>query len=322
MTRITTPFAARTTAAEVLAGVDLTGRRMIVTGGASGLGTETVRALAGAGAHVTIATRNPATAKAILEEFPRTDVAALDLADLGSVRAFCAQWDGPVDAIVANAGVMALPERQVNAQGWEMQLATNYLGHFALVTGLRTALRAAERARVVVVSSGAQLLAGFDFDDPQFERRTYDPMAAYAQSKTADVLLAVGISRRWADDGIRANACAPGTIHTNLSRHMDAATLQALGAMDADGDRLTPDFFKTPEQGAATSVLLAASPLLEGVTGRYFEDNQEAEVVEGGPGLMAGGPAAMANAVATWSVDPTAADRLWEYALTATRTAM
>jgi NAD(P)-dependent dehydrogenase (short-subunit alcohol dehydrogenase family) len=324
MTRITTPFAARATATEVLAGVDLTGRRMIVTGGASGLGTETVRALAGAGAHVTIATRNPATATAtaILKEFPRTDVAALDLADLESVRAFCAQWDGPVDAIVANAGVMALPERQVNAQGWEMQLATNHLGHFALVTGLRAALRSAERARVVVLSSGAQLMAGFDFDDPQFERRTYDPITAYAQSKTADVLLAVGISRRWADDGIRANACAPGMVHTNLSRHMDAATLQALGAMDADGNRLTPDFFKTPEQGAATSVLLAASPLLEGVTGRYFENNQEAEVVEGGPELMAAGPAAMTNAVATWSVDPTAADRLWEYALTATRPAM
>jgi NAD(P)-dependent dehydrogenase (short-subunit alcohol dehydrogenase family) len=319
MTRITTPFAARATAAEVLAGVDLTGRRVIVTGGASGLGAETVHALAGAGAHVTIATRNPATAKAVPEEFPRIDVAALDLADLGSVRAFCAQWDGPVDAIVANAGVMALPERQVNAQGWEMQLATNYLGHFALVTGLRAALRSAERARVVVVSSGAHLLAGFDFDDPQFERRTYDPITAYAQSKTAGVLLAVGISRRWAEDGIRANACAPGTIHTNLLRHMDAATLQALGFMDADGNRLTPDYFKTPEQGAATSVLLAASPLLEGVTGRYFEDNQEAEVVEGGPGIMAGGAEAMANVVAEWSVDPTAADRLWEYSLTATR---
>ena len=175
MTLITTPFAARATAAEVLAGVDLTGRRMIVTGGASGLGTETVRALAGAGAHVTIATRNPALAKPILDEFPNIEVAALDLADLESVRAFCAAWDGPVDALVANAGVMMIPERQVNAQGWEMQLATNYLGHFALVTGLRAALQAAERARVVVVSSGAQLLAGFDFDDPQFERRPYDP---------------------------------------------------------------------------------------------------------------------------------------------------
>jgi NAD(P)-dependent dehydrogenase (short-subunit alcohol dehydrogenase family) len=317
MTLITTPFTARATAAEVLTGVDLTGRHMIVTGGASGLGTETVRALAGAGAQVTIATRNPAIAKPIVEEFPETHVAALDLADLGSVRAFCAQWDGPVDAIVANAGVMMLPERQVNAQGWEMQLATNYLGHFALVTGLRAALRSAERGRVVMVSSGAQLLAGFDFDDPQFERRPYDPVTAYAQSKTADVLLAVGISRRWAGDGIDANACAPGLVHTNLSRHLDRATLQTLGAMDADGNVQTPDYYKTPEQGAATSTLLAASPLLEGVTGRYFEDNQEAELVEDGPALMAAGGLEAMTGVATWSVDPAAADRLWEYALTA-----
>jgi NAD(P)-dependent dehydrogenase (short-subunit alcohol dehydrogenase family) len=322
MTLITTPFAARATAAEVLAGVDLTGRRMIVTGGASGLGTETVRALAGAGAHVTIATRNPAIAKPIVDEFANTEVAALDLTDLESVRAFCAAWDGPLDALVANAGVMMLPEHQVNAQGWEMQLATNYLGHFALVTGLHAALKSAERARVVTVSSGAQLLMGFDFDDPQFERRPYDPLAAYAQSKAAVVLLAVGISRRWAQDGIHANSCAPGTIHTNLGRHLDTATLQMLGARDADGNVATPDYYKTPEQGAATATLLAASPLLEGVTGRYFEDNQEAGLVEDGPALMAaGGPEAMVG-VARSSIDPAAADRLWEYALTATRNAV
>ncbi|WP_329454095.1 SDR family NAD(P)-dependent oxidoreductase [Streptomyces sp. NBC_01497] len=317
MTRFRTHFGARATATEVLAGVDLTGRRMIVTGGASGLGAETVRALAGAGAHVTIATRDPATAKAIVEEFPRTEAAALDLADLESVRAFCAAWRGPVDAVVANAGVMMLPERQVNAQGWEMQLATNYLGHFALLTGLRTALRSAERGRVVTVSSGVQLIAGFDFDDPQFERRPYDPIIAYAQSKTADVLLAVGVGRRWADDGIIANACAPGVAHTNLSRHLDAASLRMLGAQDAEGNQLTPDHFKTPAQAAATATLLAASPLVDGVTGRYFEENQEVETVEGGPSRMAGGSAAMAGMVAEWSLDPAAADRLWEYGLQA-----
>ncbi|MFE9670025.1 SDR family NAD(P)-dependent oxidoreductase [Microbispora bryophytorum] len=322
MTLISTPFGARTTAAEVLAGVDLTGRRMIVTGGASGLGTATVRALAGAGARVTIATRNPAIAKPLVEESPNIDVAAVDLADLESVRAFCAAWDGPVDALIANAGVMMLPERQVNAQGWEMQLATNYLGHFALVTGLRTALRSAEGARVVMVSSGAHLLAGIDFEDPQFERKPYDSRIAYAQSKTADVLLAVGISRRWAQDGIRANACAPGQILTNLMRHLDAATLLALGVTDPDGNTTIPDHYKTPEEGAATSVLLAASPLLEGVTGRYFENNQEAPVVEGGPHLMAeGGPEAMVDMVAEWAVDPAAADRLWEYASTTIRDA-
>jgi NAD(P)-dependent dehydrogenase (short-subunit alcohol dehydrogenase family) len=303
----TTPFGMRATAAEVLDGVDLSGRRMIVTGGSSGLGVETVRALAGAGAQVTIATRNPDAAKPLVEELPTVRAAALDLADLDSVRAFCDNWNGPLDALVANAGVMMLPTRQVNAQGWEMQLATNYLGHFGLAVGLRSALRSAESARVVVLSSGAQLRAGFDFEDPQFERHPYDPFVAYAQSKTADVLLAVGISRRWAEDGITASACAPGWIHTNLARHIDKATLQTLGAMDADGNLITPDYYKTPAQGAATTVLLAASPLLDGVSGRYFEDNQESEVVDGGPEVMAG--------VAKWSMDPDAADRLWDYAL-------
>lgn len=311
MTLTTTPFGMRATAAEVLDRVDLSGRRMIVTGGSSGLGVETVRALAGAGAQVTIATRNPAAAEPLVKEFPGTRAAALDLSDLTSVRAFCDAWSGPVDGLVANAGVMMLPSRQVNAQGWEMQLATNYLGHFALALGLRTALRAAGKARVAVVGSGAQLRAGFDFDDPQFERRPYDPFVAYAQSKAAGVLLAVGISRRWSEDGVTANACAPGWIHTNLVRHLDRATMQALGAMDADGNLVTPDYYKTPAQGAATTVLLAASPLLDGVTGRYFEDNQESEVVEGGPDVMAG--------VARWSVDPAAADRLWDHALSAVR---
>ncbi|MFF4749319.1 SDR family NAD(P)-dependent oxidoreductase [Streptomyces sp. NPDC002514] len=322
MTLFSTPFGMRATASEVLAGVDLTGRRMIVTGGASGLGTETVRALAGAGARVTIATRNPALAKPILDEFPYTDAVAVDLADLGSVRAFCDAWSGPVDAVVANAGVMMLPDRRLNAQGWEMQLATNYLGHFALLLGLHDALRSAEHPRVVVLSSGAQLVAGFDFDDPQFEQRPYDPFVAYAQSKTADVLLAVAISRRWAADGISANACAPGTIHTALTRHMDRAAMQALNAMDSEGNLLTPGYFKTPEQGAATPVLLAASPLLDDVTGRYFEDNQEAETIDGGPHLLSRGVENLLGLVAKWSLDPATADRLWDYALPVVRDAV
>ncbi|MGW0812835.1 SDR family NAD(P)-dependent oxidoreductase [Streptomyces viridiviolaceus] len=311
MTLTTTPFGMRTTAAEVLRGVDLGGRRMIVTGGSSGLGIETVRALASAGAEVTIATRNPAAADSLVKELPGTRAEALDLADLASVRAFCEGWSGPLDALVANAGVMMLPTRQVTAEGWEAQLATNYLGHFALAAGLRAALQRAEKPRVVALSSGAQLRAGFDFEDPQFERRAYDPFLAYAQSKTAMVLFAVGISRRWAKYGIAANSCAPGWIHTNLTRHLDTATMQALGAMDADGSLLTPDYYKTPAQGAATTVLLAASPLIDGVTGRYFEDNQEAEVVDGGPDPMAG--------VARWSVDPAAADRLWDLSLPVVR---
>ena len=308
MPLLTTPFTMRTTASEVLAGVDLTGKRMIVTGGASGLGTETVRALARAGAEVVIATRDPADAEPILKEFPKVQAAALDLADLRSVRAFTEAWSGPVDALIANAGVMMLPRRVLSAQGWEMQLAVNYLGHFALAHGLHDALRAAGGARVVTVSSGAQRLCPVDFDDPHFERRPYDPMAAYAQSKTADALLAVGISRRWADDGIVANSCEPGWIHTNLQRHLSPDVMRAYGAMDEDGNLLTPDYYKTPEQGASTTVLLAASPLLDGVTGRYFEDNRESEPMDGGPEPTMTG-------VARWSIEPGNADRLWDYSL-------
>jgi NAD(P)-dependent dehydrogenase (short-subunit alcohol dehydrogenase family) len=299
MTRINTPFDPKTTAAAILTGVDLTGRRIIVTGGASGIGLETVRALRGAGAEVTVATRNPTG-----------DQRALDLSDLGSVRAFVADWTGPVHAIIANAGIMALPTRQVAANGWELQLATNFLGHFALITGLHENLRQAGDARVVVVSSGAHLRAPFDFDDPHFEHRPYDSWTAYAQSKTADVLLAVGVARHWAADGVTANSLNPGYIHTNLQRHLDNATRRAFGSMDEEGNLLTPDYYKTPEQGAATSVLLAASPLLDGVTGRYFSDNQEVEVVPGGLDAAGG--------VADWAVDPAVADRLWDYALTAT----
>lgn len=306
MTLIHTPFDARSTAAEVLAGVDLRGKRMLVTGGASGLGAETVRALAGAGAEVTVATRRPAGGTP-LSELPGVEVAALDLADPVSVKAFVASWTGPLHALVANAGIMAVPTRDLNPSGWELQLATNFLGHFQLAYGLHDALRAAGNSRVVVVSSGVQRSTPVDLDDLHFDNRPYDPWAAYGQSKTAGVLLAVGISRHWSGDGITANALAPGFIHTNLQRLVSPATMRAMGAMDEDGNLLTPDYYKTPEQGAATSVLLAGSPLVEGVTGRYFEDNQEAEVVPGGPDVKRG--------VADWAVDPVAADRLWDLAL-------
>ena len=288
MTRISTPFTARSTAAEILAGVDLSGRHIIVTGGGSGLGRAAAEALRHAGAEVVTPDRRE-----------------LDLADLDSVRAFTEAWTAPVDGIIANAGIMAVPERRLTAGGWELQLATNFLGHFALITGLHDSLRAAAHARIVVVSSGVQRRAPFDFTDPQFASRPYDPWVAYAQSKVADVLLAVGITRRWAGEGITANAVMPGWVHTNLQRDVDSATMRAMGAMDENGDLITPDFYKTPQQGAATSVLVAASPLLDGVSGRYFEDNQEVPVVPaGGEG----------GGVAAWSVDPAAADRLWDYA--------
>ncbi|MGW3133284.1 SDR family NAD(P)-dependent oxidoreductase [Streptomyces sp. NPDC001076] len=311
--RVNTPFSARTTADEVLEGVDLSGRRALVTGGASGIGTETVRALARAGADVTVAVRRPDNvqelATAAEKEGWRGTVRAarLDLSDLQSVRSLTAAWHGPLHILVANAGIMAVPHLERTREGWELQLATNYLGHFALAAGLHPALRAARAARVVVVSSGAHRNHPVDLDDPQFEHTPYDPWAAYGRSKSADVLLAVGIAHRWADDGITANALMPGWITTNLQRHIDLATLQAMGAADQDGNRIEQPHYKTPAQGATTSVLLAASPLLQGITGRYFEDNQEAPVITDGtsPG------------VAAHALHPETAEQLWSYAASA-----
>ena len=292
------PYGAQTTAAEVVAGVDLTDRRAVVTGGASGIGVETARALAAAGADVTIAVRNlEAGARTAAAIGHNVEVAPLDLADRASVAAFVAGWDGPLHILVDNAGVMASPLVRT-PEGWEQQFATNHLGHFALATGLHDALAAAGGARVVSVSSAAHLRGGLDLDDLMFDRRDYEPWLAYGQSKTANVLFAVEAARRWAGDGIVANALHPGGIRTNLQRYVSEEELARLRA--AAGAAGAPAW-KTPEQGAATSVLLAASPLVDGVTGRYFED-----VAEAGPhrdGTRIG--------VAAYALDPDSAARLW-----------
>ncbi|MGW0877915.1 SDR family NAD(P)-dependent oxidoreductase [Streptomyces sp. NPDC002755] len=314
--RLVTPFSAQATATEVLDGVDLTGRRAVVTGGTSGIGAETVKALALAGAEVTIATRRPETAESLAKEVAEIAGAGsitampLELADLSSVSAFSEAWQGPLDILVANAGIMALPNRALTPEGWEMQLATNYFGHFALASSLHASLRASGSARIVVVSSGAHRSHPFNFDDPQFEQRSYDPWVAYGQSKTADVLFAVGV-HRWASDGITANALNPGFILTNLQRHLDHETMRSFGVMDDEGNVTPLPYYKTPAQGAATSALLAASPTVEGVSGHYFENNQPAPVVPGDNGESSG--------VAAHAVDVAAADRLWDYASAALR---
>jgi NAD(P)-dependent dehydrogenase (short-subunit alcohol dehydrogenase family) len=296
---IRTPFGFASTAAEVAEGVDLSGRRVVVTGAASGLGVETARALAGTGAEVVLAVRDVDAGVRTAKDIAATTgnqaphVAALDLADLGSVAAFVSDWDGPLHALVNNAGVMACPEERT-AAGWEMQLATNHLGHFALATGLHAALAADGAARIVSVSSSGHQVSPVIFDDLHFDFRPYDPWLAYGQSKTANVLFAVEATRRWASDGITANALMPGAIYTNLQRHTGGR-----------GSGQTPeDWFKTPEQGAATSVLLAVSPLLEGVGGRYFVDCAEAETVDHRTGTLGG--------VARYALDPANAERLWE----------
>jgi NAD(P)-dependent dehydrogenase (short-subunit alcohol dehydrogenase family) len=287
-----------TTAGDVIAGIDLRGRRAVVTGGASGIGIPTARALASAGAEVTLAVRNPDAAAAFAGEIGAT-VRRLDLADLASVEAFARDWDGPLHLLVNNAGVMALPELTLSPDGFEQQFATNHLGHFALTVGLHAAL-AREGARVVNVSSRAHLRSPVVFDDVSFAFRDYDPWAAYGQSKTANVLFAVGASARWSGDGITVNALHPGGIATNLQRHVAADTL----------DRMMRSIrLKTPEQGAATSVYVATAPALEGVGGRYYEDVAEAAVVDR---REDGG-------VARYALDPDNADRLWALSEAAVR---
>jgi NAD(P)-dependent dehydrogenase (short-subunit alcohol dehydrogenase family) len=297
MTRITTPFGFSSTAAEVAHGIDLTGKRAIVTGGASGIGIETARALARAGAEVTLAVRSMEAGQRVAEDIASSSggqpphVAPLDLADRASIAAFTAGWRGPLHILVNNAGVMALPE-QHTPEGWEMQYATNHLGHFVLAYGLYKALAAAGGARIVSVSSSAHQRSPVVFDDLHFAFRPYDPWLAYGQAKTANVLFAVGATARWAQDGITANSLMPGAIETNLQRHVG-------------GIRTPPERRKTPEQGAATSVLLAVSPLLEGIGGLYFNDCHEAEVISRRvEGSLTG--------VAPYALDPANADRLWE----------
>ncbi len=310
-TRLRTPFGFESTAAEVVAGLDLRNKHAIVTGGASGIGVETVRALASAGAAVTLGVRDIAAGQRVAADIAqstgkdRVDVRQLELIDRTSIDAFVASWKGPLDILVNNAGVMAIPELRLSPDGHEMQFATNHLGHFALSLALHDALAAAGRARIVSVSSSGHLLSPVVFDDIDFAFRDYDPWAAYGQSKTANVLFAVGATARWARDGITANALMPGGIATNLQRHVGGAAYmeQARERFRQAGSRL-----KTPEQGAATSVLLAASPLLEGIGGRYFEDCNEAEVVmRRTPGTIRG--------VAPYALDPDNADRLWELSL-------
>jgi NAD(P)-dependent dehydrogenase (short-subunit alcohol dehydrogenase family) len=301
--RITTPFGAESTAMEVIAGVDLSGKRAIVTGASSGLGIETARALASAGAEVTLAVRELERGEQAADEIREStgnrhkSVVRLDLADQASVAAVIDAWRGPLHMLVNNAGVMATPERRT-AEGWELQFATNHLGHFHLATGLHGALAAAGGARVVVVSSVGHINGEVIFDDVNFEHHAYDPWAAYAQSKTANILFMVEASRRWGPDEIAVNALNPGRIpSTGLARHMDDQDAPA--SFDPTSTDVS---WKNSEQGAATSVLLAGSPLVEGVSGRYFEDCNEAGPHQ--PGIRRG--------VAAYALDPDKAARLWQ----------
>jgi NAD(P)-dependent dehydrogenase (short-subunit alcohol dehydrogenase family) len=285
----------------VLAGVGLYGRRAIVTGAATGIGVETARALASAGAEVTLAVQDleagERAAAAIASETGnrRLFVSRLELADRSSVAAFTAAWDGPLHILINNAGLPPLPDLIHTAEGWEMQFAANHLGHFELARGLHKALTVAGRARIVSVSSNRHLLSPVIFDDLHFAFRPYDRWLAYGQSKTANVLFALGATARWSSDGIAANALDPGVIETEHQR------------LTGGGLAAPPELQKAAQRGAATAVLLAASPLLDGVGCRYFEDCNEAVRVTRRTDEYRG--------VAPYALDPENADRLWDMSM-------
>lgn len=308
MISLDTPFTADSTALDVVQGIDLTGRTAIVTGASSGIGVETARALAAAGAEVTLAVRNAEAGRRTCDDIRGSvpgavlHVSSLDLADPGSVERFAGAWTGPLHLLINNAGIMMTPETRT-ADGWELQFATNHLGHFGLAHHLHGALAAAGGARIVSVSSSGHGTSDIVYEDLFFERRPYDPGQAYGQSKTANILFAVDATRRWADDGVIANAVMPGGIWTNLQRHWDPAVLAAVKAQT-----LASSFIgKTPEQGAATSVFAATSPLLDGVGGLYLEDCHIADVV---PEIIDG-----LHGVREYALDQDNAEKLWNVSL-------
>lgn len=306
-------FGYRTTAAEVLEGISLSGKHAIVTGGYSGIGLETARALASAGASVTIACRDldraVTTAADLTQSVGREPVQAmqLDLSSQASVAAFAEQYRGAHDQLhilINNAAVMACPF-SLTVDGFEMQFGTNHLGHFALINHLLPQLRAAQGARVVSLSSTGHFRAPVDFDDIGFERREYHPWVAYGQAKTACALAAVGVQHRYAAEGIEGFAVHPGGIMTNLQRHMTAEDMQKRGWVDAEGNVDTR--FKTVEEGAATSVWAATAPDLTGRGGQYLADCGEVTIHDEPPADLTG--------VMRYAVDPALANRLWDVSL-------
>lgn len=305
-------FGAATTAAEVLAGIDLSGQTAIVTGGYSGIGVETVRALRAAGARVIVPARDTRKAQATLAGVD-VELAAMDLTSPSSIDAFAAAYlasGEPLHMLINSAGVMACPLTR-DARGYELQLATNHLGHYQLTARLWPALVRAGGARVVSLSSLGHRYAAMDFDDPNFERRDYDRWIAYGQSKTANALFAVTLDARGKQHGVRAYSVHPGRIVTELARHMSVRELQQAGALDDEG-RPVVDVargMKSPAQGAATSVWAATSPLLDRFGGAYCEDCDIAALAPA-EDVTAAGSASMAHGVRPWAVDPVAAERL------------
>ncbi|WP_369251371.1 SDR family NAD(P)-dependent oxidoreductase [Streptomyces sp. R41] len=302
--KIGSGFGARSTADDVLQGIDLSGKLAIVTGGYSGLGLETTRSLAKAGARVVVPARRPAVAREALDGIQGVETDELDLGDLESVRAFAERFLASgrvVDFVINNAGIMACPETRVGP-GWEAQFATNHLGHYALVNRLWPAIEPGG-ARVVSVSSTGHHASGIRWDDVHW-RHGYDKWEAYGQAKTANVLFAVHLDKLGRESGVRAFSLHPGGILTPLQRHLPKEEMVERGWIDENGNLLHPEIFKTPEQGAATQVWAATSPQLAGMGGVYCEDCDIAEPAPEDEEMRFG--------VKDYAVDPEQAARLWE----------
>ncbi len=308
-TIIRSPFNAQSTALEVVEGHDLSGKVALVTGAASGIGIETARALAQAGAETILAVRDTAKGEAVAQELrdstgnSQIAVLSLELGSFASIRTTAAQfadlWNR-LDLLVNNAGVMASPFEHTT-EGFELQFGTNHVGHFLLTTLLLPSLLKSGNARVVSVSSLGHRRSDIIWDDIQFERRPYDPMMAYGQSKTANVLFAVELNARYAAQGLTANAVHPGLITTNLQRHIPREQWQALGWVDATGNPHPNQ--KTLAQGAATSTWAAVAPELEGAGGLFLQDCAEASEMD--PTLREGG------GYMPYARSPEKAERLW-----------
>lgn len=307
-------FTPVSTTSDVIAGIDLTGRNALVTGGNSGLGLETAMTLARAGAHVVVADRDLDTARTELSGFG-ADFLRIDLVDPDTIDEACrsvASQELPLHILVNAAGIMAPPLSR-DARGNERQLSTNHLGHFRLTAGLWPSLVRAGDARVVMYSSLAHQFAAVDFDDPNYERRDYDPLQAYGQSKTAVALFAVELDRRAATHGVRAFAVHPGNIaSTGLGTYLKREDMIAAGLLDADGNPVVdPERrLKTPAQGAATGVWCATSPHLDGRGGVYCEDCDIADLLDAQTPLDFFDSGA-GRGVMRYAVDPRNAERLW-----------
>lgn len=305
------PFSAATTAEDIVADHDLSGTTAVVTGGYSGLGLETSRALATAGARVIVPARRPHVARAALQEVKGSEVVPMDLTDLDSVHSAAAHIGSRIDRLdllMAVAGVMATPERRVGP-GWEGQLTANHFGHFTLACELYPLLAAAGGARVVVNSSAGHTLTGIRWHDPHF-RTGYDQWLAYGQAKTANALFAVHLDALGQGDGVRAFSLHPGKIITGLQREMTLQEQIDRGWVDEHGNVIGADF-KTPSQGAATGLWAATSPLLDGRGGLYLEDCDIARVSAPGTAMDDGG-------VRAYAIDSEEAARLWELSVAVT----